>query len=101
MPLQEAGRLGQCVQALVNPSDEALFNLRTAMSNQSELRVLEVLAESDEVGAPPARPRLPALGCPLWQAPGPSPPSVLVGLHACSLLALPGGSAPKPSMLGA
>lgn len=47
--IQEAGRLGQCVQALVNPSDEALFNLRTAMSNQSELRVLEVLAESDEV----------------------------------------------------
>lgn len=37
------------MQALVNPSDEALFNLRTAMSNQSELRVLEVLAESDEV----------------------------------------------------
>ncbi|KAL4422791.1 hypothetical protein ABPG75_008988 [Micractinium tetrahymenae] len=47
--IQEAGRLDQCVQALVNPSDEALFNLRTAMSNQSELRVLEVLAESDEV----------------------------------------------------
>ncbi len=49
LPVQEAGRLDQCVQALVNPSDEALFNLRTAMSNQSELRVLEVLAESDEV----------------------------------------------------
>ena len=45
---QEAGRLGTTVQALVNPSDEALFNLRTAMSNQSELQVLEVLAESDE-----------------------------------------------------
>ena len=46
---QEAGRLGVTVQALINPSDEALFNLRTAMSNQHELRVLEVLAESDEV----------------------------------------------------
>lgn len=47
--IQEAGRLGVTVQALINPSDEALFNLRTAMSNQHELRVLEVLAESDEV----------------------------------------------------
>ncbi|PRW33021.1 DHS-like NAD FAD-binding domain-containing [Chlorella sorokiniana] len=47
--MQEAGRLGVAVQALINPSDEALFNLRTAMSNQHELRVLEVLAESDEV----------------------------------------------------
>lgn len=36
------------MQAIVNPSDESLFNLRSASSNQAELRVLEVLAEADE-----------------------------------------------------
>ena len=46
------------MQALVNPSDEALFNLRTAMSNQSALEVLEVLAEADEA--------LPMLADRLW-----------------------------------
>ena len=45
---QEAGRLDCAVQALVNPSDEALFNLRTALSNQSELSVLEVRLEMGE-----------------------------------------------------
>ena len=33
---QEAGRLEEVLQALVNPSDEALWNLMTACSNQSE-----------------------------------------------------------------
>ncbi|KAI3430498.1 hypothetical protein D9Q98_005093 [Chlorella vulgaris] len=47
--IQEAGRLGLTAQAIINPSDEALFNLRSAMSNQSELRVIEVLAAADEV----------------------------------------------------
>lgn len=31
--LAEAGRSGDCLQAVVNPSDEALWNLRTASSN--------------------------------------------------------------------
>ena len=34
--LQEAGRLDKVVQAVINPSDEALWNLMTASSNQRE-----------------------------------------------------------------
>ena len=34
--VQEAGRLDDVLQAVVNPSDEALWNLMTASSNQSE-----------------------------------------------------------------
>jgi NAD-dependent SIR2 family protein deacetylase len=47
--LAEAGRGAEVVQAVVNPSDEALWNLLTACSNQRELNVLEVLGGSDEV----------------------------------------------------
>jgi hypothetical protein len=47
--LQEAGKSEHVVQAVINPSDEALWNLMTALSNQNELNVVEVLASSDEV----------------------------------------------------
>ncbi|KAG7671343.1 hypothetical protein Ndes2526A_g02140 [Nannochloris sp. 'desiccata'] len=47
--LQEAGKSEHVVQAVINPSDEALWNLMTASSNQQELNVVEVLASSDEV----------------------------------------------------
>lgn len=37
--LQEAGRLERVVQAVVNPCEEALWNLMTASSNQRECRL--------------------------------------------------------------
>lgn len=38
-----------CPQVILNPSDEAVWNLRTASSNLAELEVLEVLGTSDAV----------------------------------------------------
>ncbi|KAL4857414.1 Phototropin-1B [Chlorella vulgaris] len=75
---KEAGRLGLTAQAIINPSDEALFNLRSAMSNQSELRVIEVLAAADEV--------LPLLADRLRRQPPPPPlpPPPAVGRTAAA-----------------
>ena len=47
--LQKVGRAEEVVQGVVNPSDEALWNLMTACSNQQELNVIEVLSPADEV----------------------------------------------------
>ncbi|KAK9839228.1 hypothetical protein WJX81_002717 [Elliptochloris bilobata] len=47
--LQEAGRQGVCMQAVVNISDEALWNLLSSCSNTENLDILEVLGSSDEV----------------------------------------------------
>ncbi|GAB4820047.1 hypothetical protein N2152v2_007093 [Parachlorella kessleri] len=65
--LAEAGRLDDVLQAVVNPSDEALWNLMTASSNQSSLNVLEVLAESDEI-LPLLAKRLAPASCPRAQS---------------------------------
>jgi len=47
--LAEAGKLDSVPQAVINPSEDALWNILTSMSNLSTLRVIEVLAPSDEV----------------------------------------------------
>lgn len=48
--LAEAGRdADACPQVVLNPSDEAVWNLRTASCNLTELEVLEVLATCDAV----------------------------------------------------
>jgi NAD-dependent SIR2 family protein deacetylase len=47
--LAEAGKLDSVPQAVINPSEDALWNILTSMSNLSTLRVMEVLAPSDEV----------------------------------------------------
>ena len=62
------------MQAVVNPSDEALWNLLTASSNQHELNVVDVLASSDTVlpqvaarlacAVPPLPPRGPRKAAP-------------------------------------
>lgn len=43
----EAGRLGEVRQVVINPSDEAVWNLLSASSNTEELEVLEVLLTAD------------------------------------------------------
>lgn len=58
----EAGRLGEVRQVIVNPSDEALWNLLSACSNTEELEVLEVLLTAD-AALPPLAARL-AVGTP-------------------------------------
>lgn len=47
--LAEVGKLDSVPQAVINPSEDALWNILTSMSNLSTLRVMEVLAPSDEV----------------------------------------------------
>ncbi len=47
--LQEEDRDQRVVQVVINPSDEALWNVLTASSNQGELNILEVLGTSDDI----------------------------------------------------
>lgn len=45
--LREADRLDKVLQAVINPSEDALWNLVTACCNQQDLNVVEVLESSD------------------------------------------------------
>ena len=47
--LQEEDRHGDVPQFVINPSDDALWNVLTASSNQGELNVFEVIGTADEV----------------------------------------------------
>jgi len=47
--LQEDDKHQRVVQAVINPSDEALWNVLTASSNQGELNILEVLGTADHI----------------------------------------------------
>lgn len=47
--LQEEDKDQRVVQVVINPSDEALWNVLTASSNQGELNILEVLGTSDDI----------------------------------------------------
>lgn len=47
--LSAAGRFAAVPQFLVNPSDEALWNLLSSCSNQGEVEVAAIIASSDDV----------------------------------------------------
>ncbi|KAK9901982.1 hypothetical protein WJX75_000203 [Coccomyxa subellipsoidea] len=70
--LQDAGRLQQCKQVVVNLSEDCLWNLLSSLSNTDDLHVIEVLASSDEA--------LPKLAARLAQTPAaarqPPPPTL-------------------------
>ncbi|CAK0785394.1 hypothetical protein CVIRNUC_008603 [Coccomyxa viridis] len=46
--LQESGRLETCKQAVINLSEDCLWNLLSSCSNVDNLNVMEVLASADE-----------------------------------------------------
>lgn len=47
--LASAGRFSQVPQFLINPSDEALWNLLSSCSNQGEVEVHAITASSDKI----------------------------------------------------
>ena len=47
--LQEDDRQMEVPQIVINPSDDAVWNLTTACSNQHELNIIEVLGTADDV----------------------------------------------------
>lgn len=47
--LQENERHHDVLQVVVNPSDDALWNVLTACSNQQELNVIEILGTADDI----------------------------------------------------
>ena len=47
--LQEEGRHHAVPQFVVNPSDDALWNVLTASSNQEELNVMEIIGTADDI----------------------------------------------------
>ncbi|CAL5224232.1 g6884 [Coccomyxa viridis] len=68
--LQEAGRLQTCKQAVINLSEDCLWNLLSSCSNVDNLNVMEVLASADEAmpalaerlaGVPPSFSAAPAV----------------------------------------
>ena len=47
--LQRAGRSNDVPHCIVNPSDDAMFNVQSAVSNSEELRMLQAVRPSDEL----------------------------------------------------
>ena len=47
--LQEEARHHDVPQVVINPSDDALWNVLTACSNQQELNILEILGTADDI----------------------------------------------------
>ena len=47
--LQEEERQQEVPQVVVNPSDDALWNVMTACSNQQELNILEIIGTADDI----------------------------------------------------
>ncbi|WIA33871.1 hypothetical protein OEZ86_006973 [Tetradesmus obliquus] len=63
--LAAAGRLGSVVQVVINPSDEAAFNVLSTVSKREDVKLLDVRGTSDDV--------LPAMVSALHAASGTSP----------------------------
>jgi len=47
--LQEEARQDDVPQIVINPSDDALWNVLTACSNQQELNILEIIGTADDI----------------------------------------------------